>query len=427
MTPVSPARRAPIRTAGTPPAQLRHVVVLNQFALPRTEGGGTRHVDLFGRLQSWAPILVAGDRNHGNQARVRTDDRRFRLVWVPPHNRRAAGRVAGWALFAIQAFAVTVTRRKLDLVYGSSPHLLAPLAGLLAARLRRIPFILEVRDLWPESIVAAGKLQEGSTVHRVLSRLERTLARSAESIVVVTPGWEDHFAALGVPLERLTVIPNGADVDEFTVNEPREELRDDYRLAGFVAVFAGSHGPKDGIDLILGAAAELPDVSFILVGDGAVKAARTEEARVRGLSNVQFRDPVPKSELARLLAACDVGIHAVSPLSVFDRGMSPNKLFDYMAAGLPVVSNAEQGLKVVLADGECGHVGGPDSLADGLRRVRDASAEQRAAWSLRGRAIIRERYSRDQAARLLASVLNTAASSRRPSPPHAPRTEDPRR
>lgn len=396
-------------------ARVRSVAVLNQFALPRTEGGGTRHVDLFGRLKSWTPILVAGSRNHGSQARIETLDRRFRLVWVPPHNRGAVGRVAGWVIYGIQAFAVTVSRRRLDVVYGSSPHLLAPLAGLLAARLRRVPFVLEVRDLWPESIVAAGMLREGSTIHRVLSRLERTLACSAHSIVVVTPGWEEHFADLGVPVERLTVIPNGADLDEFAVRGSRENLRRDHGLTGYTAVFAGSHGPKDGIDLILAAAAELPEIDFVLVGDGAVKAARAEDARCRGLTNVQFRNAVPKSELAELLAACDVGIHAVSPLTVFDHGMSPNKLFDYMAAGLPVVSNARQGLKTVLRDGECGHVGGPESLAEGLRRVRAASVEERLAWSHRGREIILERYSRSVSAQRLESVLDAAASSRRAS------------
>ena len=396
-----------------PAAPLRHVIVLNQFAVPPDLPGGARHARLFGRLSGWSTTIVAGNHSHSTQRRVRTADSRFRLVWVPPHHRRAVLRMVGWFIYAIQAFAVTMTRRRLDLVYGSSPHLLAPFAGLLAARLRRVPFILEVRDLWPESIVAAGMLREGSTIHKILSRLEQALAGGADSIVVVTPGWEDHFAALGVPLERLTVIPNGTDLDEFALDETREELRQSLGVRGFTAVYAGAHGAANALDLLIDAAAAVPDVGVILIGDGAEKARLQEVVRRSNIENVEFRSPVPKAQLAALLTACDVGVHVLAPLAVLDRGLSPNKIFDYMAAGLPVVSNAQDGLRAVLSDGECGHLGGPDSLAEGLRRARDASTAERAAWSARGRQIILQRYSRQEASRRLEHSLDTAVARHR--------------
>lgn len=386
---------------------MKHVVVLNQFALPRTESGGTRHIDLFGRLDGWTPLIMVGNRNHHTQQVFNTVDKRFRLIRVPGQQGGGVARIIGWLAYAVQAFFLTVTRRRLDLVYGSSPHLLAPLAGLAAARLRRVPFVLEVRDLWPESIVAAGKMTPGSLSHRALTRVEKLLVTSADRIVVVTPGWEDHFVQLGAPASRLAVIPNGTEPGDFMVSESREDLRRTQGISGFTAVFAGAHGPKDGLDLILDAAARLPGIRFLFVGAGPTKKLVEARAQRESLKNVEFRAPVAKCDLPGLLQACDVGIHAVTPMTVFERGMSPNKLFDYMASGIPVVSNAEQGLRQVIVDGECGHVGGPQSLELCLTSVYEATPDQRAKWGERGREIVTERFSRSAAAKELAAVLGS--------------------
>jgi len=318
-------------------------------------------------------------------------------------------RLSGWIAYSAVALVRVVTMRRLDAVYGSSPHLLAPLAGLVAARVRHVPFVLEVRDLWPESIVAAGAMRAGSLIHRVLVAVERFLVRSADHIVVVTAGWEEHFASLGVdPTTTVSVITNGAETSDFAVAESRESLRDEYDISGFTGVFAGAHGPKDGIDLILDAAKELPGVTFLLVGDGPSKQMAVSRARREGLSNLRFMEPVPKAELPRLLRACDVGIHAVTPLEVFLKGMSPNKLFDYLAAGLPIVSNAREALRGITIDGECGRVGEADDLAACLRDVVGATHRQRAEWSTNAITLMDLRYSRSAASQQLERVLDAA-------------------
>lgn len=383
----------------------RWVLVLNQYALPRERGGGTRHVDLFSRIRGWLPLIVAGSRDHYTQEVFHTDDARFRLVWVPPYAGNGAARIVGWATYALQAVAIGLTRRRIDVVYASSPSMLAPVAGWFVARLRRVPLVLEVRDLWPASIVAAGALRDGSALHRLLEALERWLARRADHVVVVTPGWEEHFAALGVDASQLTVVPNGAEPSDFNIETGRNDLRRREGINRFTAVFAGAHGAKDGIDYILDAAAALPDIDFLLVGAGAVKQQARERACRQSLANVEFRQPVPKSQLPCLFAACDIGIHAVTPLAVFDKGLSPNKLFDYMSAGLPVVSNAAEALASVMTDRECGRLGGPDDLAECLRAVQQASEQQRELWGRRGRDIVSMRYSRSAAALQLRGVL----------------------
>ncbi|MDQ1536874.1 MAG: hypothetical protein QOE58_1267 [Actinomycetota bacterium] len=386
---------------------MKYVLVLNQFAIPRSQGGGTRHVELFSRVNGWEPTIVASSRKHDSRTIFRTDDKRFKLAWVPGYSGAGLSRMTGWAIFAVQAVVIGLTRRRVDVVYASSPQLLVPVAGALVSTLRRVPLIVEVRDLWPESIVAAGLLRPGSRVHKLLVGLERWIYKRADEIVVVTPGWEEHFAELGVNQEKVHVVPNGAEPSDFQVSQTRTALRLGHGVSGFTAVFAGSHGPKDGIDLVLDAAAKLPEINFLLIGAGSSKTEAEQRAQKEKLANVEFRSAIPKSELGGLLRACDVGIHAVSPMTVFEKGMSPNKLFDYLASELPVVSNAENALRAIIVDGECGYLGGPHSLSDNLRRVYEASPEQRRAWGETGCKVIVSRYSRSVSARRLEDILET--------------------
>lgn len=389
---------------------MKKVVVLNQFALPRDQGGGTRHTDLFSRLDGWQTRIVAGNRNHYSQNEFETSDPRFALIPVPAQDGGARQRLASWIAYCMGAARFTLKARP-DVVYASTPHLLAPAAGWALARLTGARYVLEVRDLWPESFVAAGLLRKGSLQHRALEMLERFVIRRADSIVVVTAGWEDHFRALGADMSRYVIIPNGTEPYDLAIDSAgREALRSKYGITGTTAIFAGAHGPKDGIDLILDAAQALPEVDFLLVGAGPAKPQAEKRAGSQKLTNVRFMDPVPKSELPLLLAACDIGIHSVTPLPVFDKGMSPNKLFDYLAAGLPVASNAGAAITTFVPDGLCGRVGGPASLKDSLKDISLASDLQREAWRKNGRTLILDRFSRSRAATMLQEVLDAPRS-----------------
>lgn len=390
----------------------RRVLVINQYAFPREYGGITRNFDMFSRLKNWQFHIAATSRNHYSGEIMKVADPRFSLFPIPAYRGNGPMRMLGWVAFAVQTTAKGLVTRA-DIYFGSSPHMLAPLSALVVARLRRKPFVLEVRDLWPESIVTAGSLTEGSRLHRWLVALERLLYREAAEIVVVTSGWEDHFRSLGITTDKITVISNGADLADYEVNESKAELRARYGIEGFTAVFTGNHSPYVGLDTILDAAQTLPDVNFLLVGSGSRKPWAVQEALHRGLKNVSFRDPIGKPELPALLSACDVGLHTISPQSVFDKGMSPNKLFDYMATGLPAVSNARIPLRNVITDDQVGAVTEPEELAAGIARVRDADGSTRDRWIRDGRRLMRERFSLQAAAQSLEGVLDRAASSSR--------------
>ena len=385
----------------------RKVSVINHYAFPPGSGGITRNFDMFSRLRGWQPHFYAANINHTSGERMTVDNPRYTLVPIPQYKGNGVKRVLGWVAFAAGAGARALARPA-DVIFASSPQILSPAVGMVVAALRRKPFVVEVRDLWPESLVSGGALKEGSALHKVLQGLEKTIYAHARQIVVVTKGWEDHFREIGINVDKITVVPNGADLAEYEVKESREELRKEYGISGFTAVFSGTHANYVGLDLIVDAARRLPDVNFLLVGAGARKQWAIDEVAKLRLTNVTFHDQVPKSELVRILSACDVGLHTVSPQSVFDKGMSPNKLYDYMAAGLAVVSNAKVPIRDVISDDEVGACVDPTDLVAGIERVRDADEATMKRWHERARELMANKYSLQASVDKLARVLEKA-------------------
>ena len=391
----------------------RRVLVLNHFALPRSQGGGTRHVELFGRLSGWSHLIVAGNRNNNTQQKFESTSPDFVTVPVPSYASNGVGRMLNWATYAVAALSVGFRRPRPDVVYASSPHLLTPLAGWVLAKVRRTPLVLEVRDLWPRSMVELGYLAEGSRLHGVLVGLERFLYRSADRIVAVAAGWERHFASFGVPADKVILITNGAEPDDFTPKLTRDKARAQLGVDGFVAVYAGAHGPANGLDLILDAAKQLTDCTFLLVGDGLDKARLVARAREERIDNVRFLDAVPKEKLADVFAGCDAGLHTLAQAELFKEAMSPNKLYDYMAARLPVITNVGGELEKRLIAAGCAVQGSPPagesslpSLVAAIRNLTDRSVDERATMGARGRDYVEEHASRTVMAARLEQLLD---------------------
>lgn len=392
----------------------RHVLVLNHYALPLSQGGGTRHIELFSRLDpaSWSFEILASNRAPQSRKPFTTDDPHFRLVPIPAYDdRNGRHRVMGWVAYSLRSFLGALRGTRPDIVYASTPHLLTPLAGLMVSRLRGAPFVLEVRDLWPESLVEFGYLTRGSAVHRLLTWLERRLYRAADHIVIVTAGWHDYLVAKGVARDKITTVSNGSDPDLFSPRPAESTLRDVLGVDGPIAIYAGAHGPPNGLDAVLDAAAELSNVTFALFGAGASKGELVRRAREEGLTNVVFENPIPKTELAQLLWTADVGIHVLADMELFRKGMSPNKLYDYMAARLPIVSNAGGVAKEIIDAAACGAASEPAGLPDAIRKVLSLSQQERRAMGERGYVWLLENASREAVVRDLESSLMQAASS----------------
>ncbi len=393
------------------------VLVLNHFAAPPGSPGGTRHVELFSRLKKWSARVIASNRNLLDGGHVEPGGM-LETVWVSPYEGNGPRRVLSWASYAATSFMRAVTAPRVDLIYGSSPHLLAGLSALVSARIRRVPFVLEVRDVWPQVLVDMGALAPSSPLYRLLEGLERLLYRQAARVVILAEGVAEHLHQRGVDPRKVCFIPNGADAADLQPSAPRDALRARYGFEGVVAVYAGAHGPANGLDLLLDAATQLaasdPDVVVALVGDGAEKQHLRERVRREQLSNVRFLDPVPKSEMGDVLGAADIGVHCLADVPLFRTGVSPNKLFDYMAAGLPVVTNTPGEVTAFVETSAGGLATEPRGLADGISELARSGAKGRTLLGSQGRRHLEATRSRSAMAERLERLLDEViAESRR--------------
>ena len=390
----------------------RSVLVLNHFAVPRGRPGGTRHVELFSRLDGWQYLIIASELNHLT-GEIQSVEPGFRPVKVAAFKTNDWRRIVNWISYAISAFTVGVRQPKIDVIYASSPHLLAAFAGWAIALIRGRPFILEVRDLWPKVLVEMGQLSEHSPIYRLLSALEIFLYRRAVAIVVMAEGSRTELIARGVDASKIAYIPNGADPSDFAPSAPREALRERYGFTKFTAIYAGAHGPANGLDLLIDAAGEVRDLSIeiVLVGGGVEKAKLESQARQMCLDNVRFMDPVSKAEIPDLLAAADFGLHVLADVELFRSAVSPNKVFDYMASGRPILTNCPGIVSDLVLEGECGVIVNPTELGDGIRKVANLSDVTRSCMGDHGQSWIRQNQSRSAMAERLSHVLQSVRDS----------------
>jgi len=302
--------------------------------------------------------------------------------------------------FALRSIGVALTARY-DLAFATTTPLTAGIPGIFARWFRGKPFVFEVRDLWPELPRAMGVIRN-PLVLGAMSVLEWVSYRSAHRLVGLSPGIVDGIARLGVPRERIALIPNGCDLDIFAGEvepwRPWQVKSDD-----LLAVFAGTHGIANGLEAILDVAAELKrrtreDIKLLLIGQGKLKPALQERTRREGLDNVLFHEPVNKARLAGLMAGTDVGLQILANVPAFYYGTSPNKFFDYIAAGLPVLNNYPGWLAGMIRENQCGFAVDPENPQAFADALEQAANERSAllAMGKRSRLLAEREFDRER-------------------------------
>lgn len=301
--------------------------------------------------------------------------------------------------FALRSVGLVFSERY-DLVFATTTPLTAGIPGILARWLLGKIFVFEVRDLWPELPKAMGVIRN-PLVLSAMSVLEWMSYRSAHRLVGLSPGIVDGIAKRGVPRERITLIPNGSDLDIFARDvqpwRPEQIKTDD-----LLAVFAGTHGLANGLGAVLDAAAELKrrgrdDIKLLLIGQGKFKPALQARAQRDALDCVVFHEPVDKLRLAGLLASTDIGLQVLANVPAFYVGTSPNKFFDYIAAGLPVLNNYPGWLAEMIRDNRCGYLVEPENphaFADALEQAADDRVTAK-EMGKRGRLLAEREFDRE--------------------------------
>jgi glycosyltransferase involved in cell wall biosynthesis len=271
--------------------------------------------------------------------------------------------------FALRSAWIAISE-PCDLIFATSTPLTAGIPGVVGKVLRRRRFVFEVRDLWPELPRAMGVIRN-PVILCLMSILEWCCYRSADRCIGLAPGIVDGIAKRGIPRSRIDLIPNAADIELFkpgSNRSPGPHIR---------VVFTGTHGIANGLDAVLDAAGELQRrrddrIQISMIGDGKLKAALKSRAQTEGLSSVTFVDPLPKTALASILSDADVGLMILANVSAFSYGTSPNKFFDYLASGLPVICNYPGWVSDLIAEHQCGIAVAPSdagAFADALQAL----------------------------------------------------------
>lgn len=402
---------------------------VNQYAVTPDQAGGTRHFDMASELirKRHSVTVVASDLSLSTRAYSRRSTawdpravpelvRTVPFVWLPAgsYSRNDWRRVASMVIFGTWALLYLLRIRRLGcrtVFIGSSPHLFAAFGTWCAAKIRRVPFVLEVRDLWPESYTEVVGNSTGLFV-TVLRKMADFLYKKADAILVLAEPNATRIAERGADPTIIHYVPNGVDLGCFADSaEPRPG-----QLVRFL--YAGAHGPANGLDVVVSACAELEragrhDIEVELVGDGPAKAGLVEQARSLQLTNLVFRDPVPKQDIPALLASADVGLMVLAPVELFTYGVSPNKLFDYLAANLPVLTNVPGLVSEIVETAGAGlscEPGDPSALARAMAMLADdrGKLEQYRV----GRVYVAEHFDRrvlaDRLEEILTQVSGTA-------------------
>lgn len=323
-----------------------------------------------------------------------------------------------FAKFALGSLGIAM-RRRYDLLFATTTPLTAGIPGIFARWLRRKPFVFEVRDLWPELPRAMGVITN-PIVLALMSVLEWASYRSAHRLVGLSPGICQGIQKHGVADNQIVMVPNGCD---FSIFDDKAVVP--WRPVGvadsdLMAVFTGTHGMANGLDAALNAAAVLQtrgrnDIKLVLIGDGKLKPQLKARAASEALTNVLFLDPVDKARLAQLMAAADLGMQLLANISAFYYGTSPNKFFDYIAAGLPVLNNYPGWLADLINESGCGLPVPPDN-PEAFANALIYAADDRAALVKMGRNARDLAVERFDRAKLAAQWVNWVADGINPLP-----------
>lgn len=331
-------------------------------------------------------------------------------LWPLP-NRRAYERMLNYGSFAVSSAVAGLLASRPDVVIASSPQLLVGLSGWWVALCKRVPFVFEVRDLWPESLAAVGMGDPHSLLYRGLARTANFLYRNCDHIVVVTRAFKEQLITCWrVPPEKISVVENGVETELFApreVPELRHELSAEQK---FVVGYIGTIGMAHGLECLLEAAGRLqtvkPEVLFLLVGEGADKERIVNLARSRGLCNVHFVPQQPHDSIPAYISVSDACLVLLKKSELF-KTVIPTKMLEFMSCARPVILAVDGEARKMLAEANAGIYVKPEDAGQLTQAILHLTANEafRKTLGRNGRRYILANLSRRQTAQVYIDVL----------------------
>jgi glycosyltransferase involved in cell wall biosynthesis len=328
-----------------------------------------------------------------------------------------ARRIWSFSLFMMGAAYLGLRAPRPDVVFATSTPLTVGVPGWITAALRRIPFVFEVRDLWPEAAIQMGALKRNSLIARVAKRMERFLYRHASAVIALSPGMVEGVLADGGDPDHTHMVPNSCDLELFAPGPRDAELVQRYGLEGkFVVGYAGAIGPSNALEDSVPQAAALlkergrDDILFLIAGDGKSLPSIQQVRDEQDLDNLSLIGPLPKKEVPRLLRTADMLMTLFKDVEILATN-SPNKLFDGIASGTPMLVNSPGWTRTLVEENDAGAYvtpGDGEALADAVISLADdpASVERMGA---NARLLAERQFGRDDMAARVLDVLQDAA------------------
>ena len=329
------------------------------------------------------------------------------------NNDGIAKRTWTFVRFAWKGIQVAL-REDYDLLFATSTPLTAGIPGIVAKLFRKKKFVFEVRDLWPELPKALG--MRNPLLLLGMSVLEWLGYHLADGCVGLSPGICKGIKKRSQRGKRIEMIPNGCDLDIFEPGKWDKPELDGVKDSDKVAVFTGAHGVANGLDAVLDAAGVLKrmgrdDIVLAFIGNGKMKKHLQERAQKEGLSNCRFYNPVSKDQLSRIMVSVDIGMMVLANVPAFYYGTSPNKFFDYISCGLPVINNYPGWLADMIQKDDCGVVVPPENaeaFAQGLVDMAD-HPERREKWGKHARLLAEREFDRNKLANRFVDFIENVA------------------
>jgi len=404
-----------------------NIWVFNHYALTPDLPGGTRHFDFARELTNRGhKVTIFASSFHYSLLKEtkKYDKNKFILeiydnvnfIWIKtfPYKKNDWKRVLNMLSYSYRSYKVAKNYKKIDIdkpdvIIGSSVHLFAVYIAYKLSKFFKVPFVMEVRDLWPQTLIDMG-ISKWHPFIILLGILEKFLYKQAKRIITLLPKAKDYITSLGVSEDKIVWIPNGVYINRFSNNRLKNK-----NTKKFIVTYAGAIGKANNLDVLIKAAKILKDVSdieFIIVGDGPERKKLEKKVFELGLNNVQFKGSVSKNEVLFYLCNSDILYFNLKKSPVFKYGISSNKLFDYLASGKPVIFAASAGNNPV-ADARAGITippENPEALAEAILKLYRMPKEERQEMGERGRKYVEKYYSIpklvDKLEKVLYEVIN---------------------
>jgi len=405
----------------------KHILLVHQAFAALNEPGGTRHYEMAqffiqkGHRVTviCSPISYLTGKTESAQNRWLSREHPLpgleilRAYTYPALHRSFFHRLLSFFSFMFSSFWIGLGVKNVDVVWGTSPPIFQGLTAWLLARLKGVKFVFEVRDLWPEFAIAM-KVIHNPWIIFLSTGLEKFLYRHADHLVVNSPGFIEPITAKGG--RNISLIPNGVDPDMFDPLAKGEAFRKQLGLQEkFVVLYAGAHGVSNDLEVVLQAASLIknqPDISFVLVGDGKEKTKLQQLALDLKLTNVLFVPSVPKENMKEILAAADCCVAILKPIDQY-KTTYPNKVFDYMAAGRPVICAIDGVIRQVVENANGGFFvppGNPQAMAEAVVKLKQMGEDARRLGE-NARAYVIQHFDRRKIAAEMEKILASESRS----------------